>query len=681
MKRNVLIVLLIIVVASGLLWPTPPAIARPDGANGAASGTVSPTHGPPGTVFSFTLSGFYPEEQVGVWLSGPNDTRLDLEQRFFADSTGHLSLRWTAPADVPGGAWSLRAQGFATREEVIVPFTIEGPALPAAITPSFLVQPAHSGAPGTTFTFVGRGRFQPWEQVASWFVEPDGTTRSSQQGISADGSGQIYRVWTAPTDAPAGEWIFRTRGRNSGFQLDIPFSIVRAGEPGDSEPPPQPGSSVSPPAGPPATTFVFTASGFEPGERLELWLTMPDTTSRDFRAGEWLYADDDTGTFQTEWTAPADVPGGTWYMNIRGARSRKHWEIPFTIEAPASNTTRSEQRGNTSPSTTQPVLSVSPAQAPLGTRFQFRATGYKPGETVFFWATNPDGHPMPNHKEARADANGLVVWSWEVPHDEQPGLWTMTTRGDASRREGQVTFIVTDPAPQPEAIRMEPENGKPGTTFHFFAAGFYAGEEMSFWLTPPEPYAERQDQPGTIVEDMQADEQGEAWWNWTAPDQTAEGVWHMTARGDESRVERIIAFSIVRDTPLLPLYGVEPASGPPGTTFRFFARDIPTDHASYWLTRPDGTVIPDDHTDFQNNWILNAVEQDTFVWEWTAPADAPPGVWLMVIRSRPDQPDYDPSKNKDTRQRQHEKSRYVENRRDSVINHREYGIRFMIASE
>ncbi len=636
----------------------------------AASGTVEPPRGRPGTTFTFTASGFLAHEIVGVWLTDPQGDMVTIDEVFVADENGLLSWAWTAPETARGGTWYLTMRGNFSREEVAMHFVLEAPETPHAIASSYMIMPAPEGPPGTTFTFVARGQFSPGEQVGSWFIQPDGATLDVEQGISVDGSGQIYRQWQAPANAAPGQWFFQARGINSLYEVKIPFTIVGGapvgGEPADIPAPrPEPGFTVSPEQGPRGTTFQLGASGFTPGERLGIWIITPDGTRQDYQPDTWIYADGQDGTYRWNWTAPADALNGAWQITIRGLTSRLEWAIPVTIAD-----------GAVSP-TPEPGLhfTVSPDSAPLGTRFRFQASGYMPGETVFFWATDPNGYPYENAKEAEANAYGVVEWSWEVHDDKPVGAWRMSARGDASRKEGSVTFHVT--GPDKDTIVVAPLNGAPGTTFAFEAGGFLAREDVEVWLDVPATDQRRYDQPQNVPLDLKADKNGFVSWEWIAPPQTAGGNWRMVVRGEDSRITRVATFTIVRDAPPPAVYGVYPQSGPPGTTFHFFANDIPTDRASYWVTAPDGTVITE-MTDYRD-WMLSG-DNSRFEWTWTAPPDAEPGLWTMVIHDLADQPRIDPEKlfNPDADIRQGEKSDYDDDRIDSVEKAREFVIVFNI---
>lgn len=72
---------------------------------------------------------------------------------------------------------------------------------------------------------------------------------------------------------------------------------------------------------------------------------------------------------------------------------------------------------------------------------------------------------------------------------------------------------------------------------------------------------------------------------------------------------------------------VEPRSGHPGTTFRFFANGFrASEIVGYWVNTPDGSVISD------NAYTVMANEQGRADWSWQAPQSLLPGSYTMVAR-------------------------------------------------
>jgi hypothetical protein len=93
-----------------------------------------------------------------------------------------------------------------------------------------------------------------------------------------------------------------------------------------------------------------------------------------------------------------------------------------------------------------------------------------------------------------------------------------------------------------------------------------------------------------------------------------------------------------------PEKAVQPPSGSPGTTFAFFATGLGgNDQYVYWATSPDGTVYG--RPEYRTQSFRGRAD-----WTWTAPADARPGIWTMLIR-RPEEDD-DTDREKDRKQRE-----------------------------
>ncbi len=576
----------------------------------AAGGTVSPIKGPPSTIFTFTVSGFANREELATWLVDPEGNTHESELTIVADSMGQATFMWNAPSGIFGCYWHMQVRGYRSRDEVDIPFCIEAER-PHPPNISYMVMPAPQGGPGTTFTFVARGGgLEPYEQVGSWFIAPDGTTLDVDYGISTDANTQVYRIWTVPDDAMSGEWIFRAKGINTEAHIDVPFTIDNPARPEGMPPPPK--YTVTPAGSACGTTFFFTAKHFKPGERVSTWLIQPDGTMRDNAVDVYSYADNATGEIAWSWQAPCDAIGGRWQMVALGVQTRVEYAIAFDVYGIAPTPERPKN------------IAVSPVRGPKGTLLYFSAWGYTPGEAVFYWAVDPTGYPHANAEKLTANSTGHVAWEWDVEHDHPSGQWFMAARGDTSRIEQQVSFYVSDEVAY--ATEVKPPMGAPGTTFDFTAAGFWAEEHMDFWVT--DSLGNTHD----VERDLDSDGNGAVWWSWTAPQQAHGGEWRMVARGEDSRIERALSFLIVRETAPAKPFGVNPSYGTPGTTYTFYADGFTTDDVAYWLTAPDGTVIPEDRTRYRE--LRVPVDANgRAIWSWTVPLDAQPGRWTMVVQS------------------------------------------------
>jgi hypothetical protein len=630
-RQNGTLVLVLLLLAIAVL-PLSRASAQAE----TGTGTVDPSVGSPGTTFTFQAGGFGSSERIGIWLSRidengeltePLGDRVE-DYRIFADVDGNLTWTWTAPDDVAGGEWRMIARGAVSRYEVIVPFVIER-AAPAPPDTSWFVEPP-AGTAGTTFMFVGRSKhFIPGEQVGSWFIQPNGEPLNVEQGMSVDPTGQIFRLWTAPPGAYGGVWVFRAVGISSGHNIDMTFTIDGPEAPPREEKPIV--MSVTPEQGPPGTLFTFTAEGFAPEELVSNWFVLPGpdehNTSID-TPQPWLQANGQ-GAIVWQWTAPPDAPGGLWRWQLSGTQTPGRQGVDFQI----ISDTPVPPEPTTGPGTIQP-----PGGLP-DTVFRISVEGFQSGEGLFYWAEDPNGESVEVHEEVHADSQGRAEWTWESPHDAMAGSWTLVVRGRLSPITIQIPFIIFDPAAQPP-FSVQPAVGGPGTTFTFTAIGYNSGEILSVWASGP-PDEETGLSTEYSLEGIQANRHGIAEWDWTAPAEIPAGDWDMIAEGRVSRQSNHIPFTIVRDTPPPDPerpYGVTPESGPPGTTFQFYGEGFQKhERVSVWLTTPpperEVVRINPDADDEDEADEIGSDENGRVDVAWTAPPDAPRGLWHLTMRT------------------------------------------------
>lgn len=364
--------------------------------------SVTPPSGAPGTVFSITIGGFTPGEQVGSWLTTPDGRAVDATPYLIADRNGVVTWRWASPASAQAGVWQAVSRGRDSRVEVAIPFTVTGanPAPAGPPPPGGQVIPA-AGTPGATFTFVVTG-FNSIEEVGYWPTRPDGTVDDTKRTpVRADGDGRVTLAWQAPARAPSGMWTMSFRGLASRREVQIAFVIA-------ADPPAA--ASVNPLSGPPGTTFTFQARGFNAIERVDTWLERPDGV---IVAGPPDIRATPEGAVTWTWTAPAASIGGQWTMVARGQDTRKIERITFSI---------------TNGATPAPAAGVTPEEGSIGTTFTFSASGFKDGEFAGYWLNRPDGSIERFDRELRANAKGVITWTYTVPEGAQRGLYVMAIR-------------------------------------------------------------------------------------------------------------------------------------------------------------------------------------------------------------------------------------------------------------
>lgn len=565
----------------------------------AATGSVNPAEAPAGTRFHFAASGFTPGERVDFWVSPPRGPTITRYPAVDADASGAVVWSWDAPAGAEPGGYVMNARGVRSDSRAVISFrVVEGAPTPA---PATSVSPA-SGPPGTRFSFSAAG-FQPGERAGAWVIAPDGSNRELEPpvrgGLVADANGVV--TWSHSSTAVASPGLWRTvvRGIDTSREVTISFTI-------EGTAPDAPTRSVTPPSGPPGTTFTVTAGGFTPGEELGSWLVGPDGQSRDGVA--YLKADG-SGSVTWQWTSPPSGPSGGWRAVTLGKDSGIQAVLDFTISG-------------SSPGEAPPVTSgsVTPTVGEPGTEFTFSIAGFERTEEVGYWPTLPDGTPDTTRRvPIGTDGDGRATLTWVAPERAVSGTWVMTFQGISSNRELRIPFTIGNVGGV--APTVTPASGGPGTSFTFRAGGFNVIERIDTFFELPD--GTRSNGPAGV----RADGNGVAEWSWTAPTDALDGRWTLVAVGQDTDRTYRFDFTISGGVVPAPQASASPTSGPRGTTFTFTASGyLEGERVGYWFNAPDGAIIPAGRE-------AGANADGVVTITWTAPADAAIGSWTIAIRS------------------------------------------------
>lgn len=314
--------------------------------------------------------------------------------------------------------------------------------------------------------------------------------------------------------------------------------------------------NVAPRVGPPGTTFSFYATGFHSREKVGYWFNAPDgkVYANSFRYVVHTHE----GRADWNWTVPEDAPTGFWTAVVHGTYSNHQAVIAFQVANPDGGDSSSETELLVPPGsapvvlpdyapTNPPGVAVQPPAGSPGTRFAFFATGFKPGEDIYFWASAPGGRNYGSaHYRGKANGNGRADWNWRSPNDAMHGVWIMVGKGVESRIEQVIYFTIENPTYAPPdvaegtpGVAVEPGAGPPTTRFAFFATGFRSREKVEFWAIDPDGREYR-----ASKQEVRTNENGRADWQWKAPPDAAPGQWLMVARGERSGVQRTITFRV-----------------------------------------------------------------------------------------------------------------------------------------
>ena len=322
--------------------------------------------------------------------------------------------------------------------------------------------------------------------------------------------------------------------------------------PANSPVPPSQNAKVTPDSGPPGTAFSFEANGFDPGEKVGVWLTAPDqsTFGADFQAtadGAGSIASARIGI-----TSDSSFREGIWSFNAQGVRSKRQAIGYFRIAATAAPGDPNKlgliahdqlpRQGN---------ALIVPVAAPPGYPFVLVAGGFQGDEQVSAWVTGPDGKSTPIAAEFVKLENGsaqVTVNTGGLPE----GVYTAVAKGRNSDVTAAAGFRLTrnyvagpgTPRPANVAGNATPADVVPGNVVQFRGQGLRPGEELEFWITDPsgaytlQPRGPLADSQGRVGYEPPLDLQ--------APASALPGVYGVHFRGRQSGARVDLYFTLTR---------------------------------------------------------------------------------------------------------------------------------------
>jgi hypothetical protein len=158
--------------------------------------------------------------------------------------------------------------------------------------------------------------------------------------------------------------------------------------------------SITPLATAPGGAFTFNASGFDPSERIGVWLTRPNGAGQeDVPAAQIVQ--DGRGNVTVNYK-PSIATEGIWTISAQGVRTGRSVTAPFKVTrdyvAPLGTPRPASRNG-----------SVTPSEGGRRTIFALSGTGFQANEALELWITSPDG--IYYLTSARADGRGRVGYS------------------------------------------------------------------------------------------------------------------------------------------------------------------------------------------------------------------------------------------------------------------------------
>lgn len=250
------------------------------------------------------------------------------------------------------------------------------------------------------------------------------------------------------------------------------------------------GMSVSPSSGGQDTSFEFRAEGFNPGETVSLWLTLPNLLA--VGQGQQLAAHD--GSIEFSLQADASWQTGEYIAVAHGLQSGREYFCKFTVYASApveadENATESngEDTGEVLQQDTpnahyDPGVTMYFLGDPGGLATNYNAQGYGNRETVALWVKDPAANVrrLPN---VQTDPWGNLVFVFALPGDTLYGPYLITAQGLTT---GRITYNTLTFWGGLRNQRSSDPISRAVPVYHLQGGGFQPGETVLVDLTWPD---------------------------------------------------------------------------------------------------------------------------------------------------------------------------------------------------
>lgn len=360
------------------------------------------------------------------------------------------------------------------------------------------------------YRIEGEG-FRAGERVRFLLESPEGkvSTINGQPLADVNGSISYAGVRVDSDDLKNGRWFVTAQGQTSGR---VAIAVLQIGGGGGGGGQPAPGLSVrlSPGSGTIGQSFLVQGDGFQPGEKVSLWLTAPDSSVRGI---DTVPEADGNGSITgagIRITADNSFRVGVWSLTAQGRQSGRQSVGQFRIDAGGGGGGGGGQPapvppgGPGNPNRLGQLIhdglrvrgdgSIVPLAAPPEIPFTFNARGFATNERVGVWLTRPDGGvDAIDARNVRNDGRGGISVTFKASR-QQEGNWTITAQGASTNRAVTAPFRITREFVAPPGTgrpanrngTVSPSEGSQRTGFRITATGFRANEPLEFWITSPD---------------------------------------------------------------------------------------------------------------------------------------------------------------------------------------------------
>ncbi len=226
-------------------------------------------------------------------------------------------------------------------------------------------------------------------------------------------------------------------------------------------------------AGKPGDTVTVSASGFGPGEKVDIfWGRVAGTPAATLTA-------DGSGSISQASVPVGVAPTGSTTLVLVGEKTKTTATAPYQMLG------------------LYPVLTPHPYAVQAGHSVTLNGSGFAPGEQVLLYLNATSGTPA---LTATASSGGGLSLSFVVPFGLK-GNQTLIAIGEESRAAVNSGLDILPYSPSAQASTY---GGLPGTTISFYATGFAANEVVEVYL------GRGQGNSGQLVSAFRVDGHGDA---------------------------------------------------------------------------------------------------------------------------------------------------------------------------